>query len=106
MSSRPDQTLTLQQGDGWLILHVRVQPRASTEGVAGVQDGALKVRLTAPPLEGRANEALRSLLARLVGIPKRDVEIVSGGTSRTKRVRLCGVRAEDVGRLAANAETG
>jgi uncharacterized protein len=105
MSERSDQGLKLQHGEGWIVLQVRVQPRASSEGVAGILDGALKVRLTAPPVEGKANEALRILLARLLDIPRRDVEIVSGGTSRSKRVRLHGLRPEDLEVLASNPDS-
>ena len=105
MSSRPVQTLNLRQGEDWIILHVRVQPRAASEGVTGIVEGALKVRLTAPPVEGKANEALRALLARVLGIPRRDVEIVSGGTSRSKRIRLRRVRAEDLEVLTSKIDS-
>ena len=70
---------------------VRVQPRSSRSDIAGVHGGALKVRLTAPPVDGAANEALVDLLAATIGIPRRDVKIVSGLTSRSKIVELSGV---------------
>jgi uncharacterized protein (TIGR00251 family) len=63
----------------------------------GVVDRALKVRVTAPPVEGKANQALKALFAKLLCIPKGDVEIVSGETSRVKRVRLNGVTLDDLG---------
>ena len=78
---------------------IRVQPRASRNEVAGVHGDALKVRLTAPPVEGAANEALVDFLATTFGIPARAVTIVSGASSRTKIVELAGVTEDRVRRL-------
>lgn len=75
---------------------VRVVPRVGRTGVAGIREGALVVRLAAPPVEGAANQALVAYLADLVGRPKRDVAIVSGQKSRDKRVRISGVTAQDL----------
>jgi hypothetical protein len=75
---------------------VRVQPRASRSEVVGEQEGALRVRLTAPPVDGAANDALVDLLAKLLDVPKRDVHIVGGATSRRKIVQVEGVTAEQV----------
>lgn len=80
---------------------VRVQPRASRSGVAGVQAGSLRVRLTAPPVDGAANEALVELLADLLGVQKRTISIVGGMTSRTKVIEIRGVSAGRVLALAA-----
>ena len=78
-------------------LSVRVVPRAPRDEVVGFQsDGTLRVRLTAPPVEGKANEALVRLLAARLGIPRAGVRLVSGETSRTKVVALDGVTAETV----------
>jgi hypothetical protein len=79
---------------------VRVQPRASRSEVAGVHGDALKVRLSAPPVDGAANEALVRLLAEALGVPRRAVRIESGHGSRTKRVEVEGVEPEAVRRLA------
>lgn len=79
---------------------VRVQPRASRNTVAGVHAGALKVMLSAPPVDGAANEALIELLADALGVPRRAVRIVSGITARTKLVEVDGVSADQVRRLA------
>jgi len=81
-------------------LTVRVQPRASRNEIAGVHGDALKVRLTAPPVEGAANEALVEFLAATFGIPVRAVTLVAGASSRTKVVELAGVTEESVRRLA------
>jgi uncharacterized protein len=75
---------------------VRVQPRASRSEVAGEQEGALRVRLAAPPVNGAANDALVELLAKLLHVAKRDVRIVTGATSRRKLVEIDGVTAEQV----------
>lgn len=96
MRDTESQGLLLQVGEGWIEISVRVQPRASSEDIAGIVDRALKVRIAAPPVEGRANRALQALLARRLRIPKRDVEIISGEASRLKRVRLHGVTPADL----------
>ena len=71
-----------------VVLRVRVQPRSSKNEVEGSAGESLKLRVTAPPAEGAANEACRSLLAKRLGIAKGRVEIISGLKSREKRVLL------------------
>ena len=83
------------QGDA-VIMAVRVQPRASKTEIAGVMDGALKVRLQAPALEDRANEALCEFLAQLLKTPKSAVRILSGHRSRSKRVEIRGLTQQQV----------
>lgn len=80
---------------------VRVQPRASQTEVAGTYQGALKVRLQAPPVDGAANEALVEFLANSLGVPRRMVRIVSGGSSRAKVVEVTGIDAAAVLRLGS-----
>ena len=75
---------------------VRVQPRAAKTELAGVIDSALKIRLQAPALEDRANEALCLFLAGLLKRPKSAVRILSGQRSRIKRVEVLGVTAAEV----------
>jgi len=77
-------------------LDVRVIPRASRDEVAGTRDGRLLVRVTAPPLDGRANAAVCALLARAAGVPKGAVCVVRGEASRDKQVRIDGVDEADV----------
>jgi len=67
---------------------VRVTPRAGRDEVVDWQDGELRVRLRAPPMDGRANEELRRLLASSLGVPLSGVELVSGATGRVKRLRV------------------
>jgi len=84
-----------------IIFRVRVQPRASKNAVGGEWEGALKVRLTAPPVDSKANEALCRLLAECLNVPTGAVRLLSGERSRTKRVEVDGVGAEKVRALAA-----
>ena len=73
-----------------VVLTVRVAARASQSAIVGLYDGAVKVRVAAAPVGGEANAELIKLLAKVFGVAKRDVEIVSGATAKTKRVRLKG----------------
>ena len=75
---------------------VRVIPRAGRSGVAGLRDGALLVRLAAAPVDGAANAELIDVLARALDRPRRDITIVSGERSRTKRVRVAGMSGPQV----------
>ena len=79
---------------------VRVQPRASRDEIAGEWQDALKIRLTAPPVDDRANEALRRLLAARLKVPLSAVRIAAGERSRTKRVEIQGVTARQILALA------
>ena len=69
---------------------VRVQPGASKNEIVGVQQGALKVRISAPPVQGKANKALVNFLAKELGVKKSEIEIVSGHTSRVKTIKVIG----------------
>jgi hypothetical protein len=78
------------------VLTVRVTPRAGRDEVVGWQGDELRVRLRAPPVEGQANAALRRLLASHFGVPLSALELLSGATARTKRLRIEGLSLEDV----------
>ena len=91
----------MQTRFGGVRFAVRVQPRASSTALAGVHAGALKVRLSAPPVDGAANEALVDFLAARLGVPRRAVRIVAGATARTKMVEVDGVDEAEVRALAA-----
>jgi uncharacterized protein (TIGR00251 family) len=95
-AAQQNKMLELQTREGAVILTVRVQPRASKDEIAGVMEGALKVRLRAPALEDRANEALCEYLADLLKTPKAAVRILSGHHSRSKRVEVRGVTEQQV----------
>jgi uncharacterized protein (TIGR00251 family) len=79
--------------DGKVSFVVRVQPRASRDEIVGEHQDGLKIRLTAPPVDDRANDALRKLLAARLNVPVAAVRIASGERSRTKRVEILGVTA-------------
>ncbi len=78
-----------------LIIKIKVEPRSSRSEVVGPYGEALKVRLSSPPVEGKANKELIEVLAREFGISKKDVEIISGLSSKNKTVRLIGVKGFD-----------
>ncbi len=86
--------------DGTVSFIVRVQPRASRDEIVGEYLDGLKIRLTAPPVDDRANEALCKLLATRLKVPLAAVRIASGERSRTKRVEVLGVTTEMIRELA------
>ena len=82
---------------GDVVIAVRVTPRSNRDAVEGTDEsGAIRVRVTAPPADGAANKAVTRLLARTLGLPKSAVSVVSGASSRHKRLRLAGLSARDV----------
>ena len=84
----PPGAACLRPVPGGCELRVQVVPNASRTSLSGLHDGTLRVRLAAPPIEGRANAALLLWLARSLGLPKRAVTLERGETSRLKRVRI------------------
>ncbi|KJS11528.1 MAG: hypothetical protein JL56_01940 [Desulfotomaculum sp. BICA1-6] len=85
--------LDIREDTGGVTIRVRVQPRASKNQLAGEMDGALKVRLAAPPVDGAANRSCCEFIAGLLGVAKTRVEIVHGHTGRNKTVRVAGITA-------------
>jgi uncharacterized protein (TIGR00251 family) len=88
------------EGNGVARFAVRVQPRASRDEIAGEWQDGVKIRLTAPPVDDRANEALRRFLATNLNVPLSAVRIAAGEHSRSKRVEVRGVTAAAVRALA------
>lgn len=84
-----------ERADGCVVT-VHAQPGARGAGVVGEHGDALKIRIDSPPIEGRANLALIAFLAERVGVPKSSLRLLSGDSSRRKRVLIAGVRAVDV----------
>ena len=80
-------------GPDGAAIDIRVIPRSGRTELAGIRNGALLVRINAPPVEGAANDELVAFLARTLGVPKQRLAIVSGARSRAKRVRVSGVNA-------------
>jgi uncharacterized protein (TIGR00251 family) len=79
---------------GGIVIEVRVIPRAGRSEVAGTRDGALLVRLNAPPVDGAANAELIVLLADTLEVPRRNITITAGATSKRKRVKVVGITAD------------
>lgn len=86
--------MNILEKDGAVTFSVRVIPRSSRSEIVGELDGALKVKLASPPVEGAANAELIKLFAKKLGVARSAVTIVSGETSKTKRLRVDGVDAE------------
>ncbi|HEX7688893.1 MAG TPA: DUF167 domain-containing protein [Burkholderiaceae bacterium] len=84
----PDPAACLSVRDGRVVLSLSVVPNARRTQVDGLHDGALRVRLAAPPIEGRANDALVAWLAKSLGVARRDVELLRGEASRRKQVAI------------------
>lgn len=81
---------TCEQG---ILLHCQVQPRASRDRIAGLHDDRLKIQITAPPVDGKANRHLTAYIAKVAGVPKSRVSVVRGETSRNKTCLLQGLAA-------------
>ena len=88
--------IKFEEKNGATFFSVRVVPRASKSEIAGEIDDSLKIRLCSPPVDGAANAELIKLLARTLGVSRSDVEIVSGQTSKTKRIQITGVTADEL----------
>lgn len=91
-------SLAITERDGAALFGVRAQPRSSRERIEGLMEGesgaVLRVALTAAPVEGEANAALVALLAKTLGVSKRDVTLVHGASGRSKTVSVAGMTAE------------
>ena len=94
MKGRPSSQQ--KKSDPGATFAVRIQPRASKNGVSRMEDGSLKIRLTAPPVDGAANEALVKFLSETLSVTRSQVEIVSGHTGRQKIIRINGLSEADV----------
>lgn len=88
-----------EAADGSLVLSLHIQPGAKKTGFAGLHGEAMKIRLAAPPVDGKANAALCAFLAEFCKVPKAAVVLISGETSRAKRVRVEGAAPGVAGRL-------
>ena len=84
----------VQDASGDLVFSLHVQPGAKRTEIAGLHGEALKIRLAAPPVDGKANACLIAFLAKQLEVPRSQVELVSGDTSRQKRLRVSGASAE------------
>ncbi|MFQ6015806.1 MAG: DUF167 domain-containing protein [Anaerolineae bacterium] len=96
--------LKITESQGAILFGVRVVPRAGREAIAGLHGQSLKVRLTAPPAEGKANQALITFLAKRLEVSREQVEIVTGQRSRQKTIAVRGVSLEEVTRRLFEGE--
>ena len=101
MKDKAGAGLELWEKEGAVSFRVKVSPRASQSRVTGVVEGALKVRVAAPPVDGAANEELIRTLARFFGTARANVELVAGAGSKTKTARVYGLSAREAALLAA-----
>jgi uncharacterized protein len=91
--------LRIRETEKGAVLEIRVLPRSSRCEIAGVQDGALKIKITAPPVEGKANEECVRFLSRLLKVRKSAFSIIAGEKSKNKTILISGVKAKDVERI-------
>lgn len=96
----PEELAQLLTEDQYgVIMPCWIQPKSSIDAIAGIHGDAIKINITAPPVDGKANEHLCKCVAKLAGIPKSSVELVSGMTSRRKVVRLYGIKKVELLKL-------
>lgn len=93
----------LVEREGWTTFSIRVVPRATRTSIVGLHDGALKMRLAAPPVDGAANAELIRALAKALGVAQNEVVILRGHTARLKVVRVPGCRTQKLTQLVADA---
>src|SRR5262245_791945 len=91
--TRPTLSPVVTDGRDGALVSVKVIARASKSAVAGIRDGAVLVRLSAPPVDGAANAELLDVIAGALGVPKRAITIASGSTSRRKTLHVAGMTA-------------
>lgn len=85
------------------LIRVKVTPRSSKNRITGKEKDVYRVKVTSAPVEGKANEAVIALLAEELGVPKRDIEVVSGKTGRLKTIRIRGFTAEEIAQALEEA---
>jgi uncharacterized protein len=97
--SEPPGALSLKEGPEGITFQVRVLPRSSRNQIAGVSEGVLKIKLTAPPVEGAANEMLIEFLSDKLKIAKSKISIVRGQSSKSKTVMASGIYAAELNKI-------
>ena len=88
--------IPIQEGGGAVTFAAKVHPRAKKNAITGELGNALKVALTAPPVEGKANEACIEFFAKLLKVPRSSVSIAAGQSSRNKVIRVVGLSADEL----------
>jgi uncharacterized protein (TIGR00251 family) len=90
--------IPVRQLDSNISFQIRVHPRSRKNAITGEVGGALKLSLTAPPVDGKANEACIEFFAKLLNLPRSSITIAAGQTSRNKVIRVAGLSAEEIRR--------
>lgn len=88
------KVLKINKVAGGVTFTARIVPGSSREGICGLHDGMVKVKISAPPEKGKANESLIGFLSKMLGVKKRAVSIISGKTNPIKKVQVLGIEAE------------
>jgi uncharacterized protein (TIGR00251 family) len=88
--------LKIEEIDGGIVLPVKVVPGSSKTSIAGLLDGMLKVKVSAPPEKGKANQCLIDFLAKKLSVKKNNIKIISGSTNPAKRIEISGISANAV----------
>ena len=99
--NEPLELISVRESADGVTFAVHVQPRASKCGVTGIVNGAVKIRLTSPPVDGAANEQCIKLFAELLKVRRQDVVIVTGESSRHKVIRISGITARQLQEIMA-----
>lgn len=94
--TNPFAALPLRDDGAGTVIPIRAVPRAARDALDSLTEGALRVRLAAPPVEGAANKALLAFMAGALGVPKRDLELLSGERGRHKLLRVRGLTLDEV----------
>ncbi|MBW2630678.1 MAG: YggU family protein [Deltaproteobacteria bacterium] len=92
--------IPVSETENGVVFSIRVIPRASRCELAGVQGDALKIRITAPPVEGAANKECIKFLSDMLGVKKSQIKIISGHKSKNKKVSISGINRKDIKRMA------
>ncbi|MGA2193008.1 MAG: DUF167 domain-containing protein [Nitrospirota bacterium] len=93
------EPINIKESPGGVSFFVRVLPRSSRNEIVGTSGGILKIKLTAPPVEGAANDALVKFLSEKLGVSKSRIAILAGQTGRSKTVSVSGIKKEDLSRI-------
>lgn len=88
--------------DGACVFKVRVVPRAAKSEIVGEMDGALKIKIAAPPVDGAANAELIKILSKTFGVPKSEIEIVGGQTSKIKQIKVWNISSNKLQEILNN----
>ncbi|EKD69854.1 MAG: hypothetical protein ACD_46C00713G0005 [uncultured bacterium] len=86
------------------FLTIYLQPGSKKSEICGMHDGHIKIKLNAPPVDGKANAALILFLSNLIGIPKSSIELISGQKSRIKRIKITGISQEMIDKKIKKSE--